>query len=184
MQIDIPDSVIDALRDALTPVLDRLIEERVEQRRPLLLSVTQVAEELSCSRASVYGLIHGGHLEAVRTGRSYHVATATLHEYVAELTKPSYQRDVVRARRRTNRAIRETFALVTASRCRDLSRGEPLAPEPGQYGRSVRLRELPRVGPDRRLRRSSFLPLGRLARPVRGRRERGPKRRSPRLAAP
>jgi len=106
MQIDIPDSVIDALRDALTPVLDRLIEERVEQRRPLLLSVTQVAEELSCSRASVYGLIHGGHLEAVRTGRSYHVATATLHEYVAELTKPSYQRDVVSARTRPVRAFR------------------------------------------------------------------------------
>jgi hypothetical protein len=28
----------------------------------VLLSMSQVAEELSCSRASVYGLIHGGHL--------------------------------------------------------------------------------------------------------------------------
>ncbi|MGH9920355.1 MAG: excisionase family DNA-binding protein [Nitrososphaerales archaeon] len=47
----------------------------MEQRRPLLLSVSQVADELSCSRASVFGLIHGGHLEAVRTGRSYRLAS-------------------------------------------------------------------------------------------------------------
>jgi excisionase family DNA binding protein len=70
----------------------------VEQRRPLLLSVTQVATELSCSRASVYGLIHGGHLEATSTGRTYRVATATLQRYVEELTKPVYQREVVSSR--------------------------------------------------------------------------------------
>lgn len=95
MQIEIPEQVVEALRDALTPVIDRLIEERVEQRRPLLLSVVQVANELSCSRASVYGLIHGGHLEAVSTGRTYRVATATLQRYVDELTKPAHERDVV-----------------------------------------------------------------------------------------
>jgi excisionase family DNA binding protein len=111
MQIEIPDTVIDALRESLTPILDRLIEERVEQRRPLLLSVTQVAEELNCSRASVFGLIHGGHLEAIRTGRSYRVATANLHEYVEELTKPSYDRAVVSTRTRpqlTARPARRT----------------------------------------------------------------------------
>jgi excisionase family DNA binding protein len=95
MQIEIPDQVIDALRDALMPVIEHLVEERVEQRRPMLLSVTQVANELSCSRASVYGLIHGGHLEATCTGRTYRVATATLHQYVEELTKPMYEREVV-----------------------------------------------------------------------------------------
>ena len=97
MQIEVPDQIIDALRDALIPVIDRLIEERVEQRRPLLMSVNQVAEELSCSRGAVYGLIHGGHLEAVRSGRSYRVATSTLHKYLEELTKSSYERQVVSA---------------------------------------------------------------------------------------
>ena len=98
MHIEIPDSAVDALREALTPVIDRIVAERVEQKRPLLLSVSEVAEELSCSRASVFGLIHGGHLEAVRIGRSYRVATATLQDYVEELTKPSHVREVVTAR--------------------------------------------------------------------------------------
>jgi excisionase family DNA binding protein len=103
MQIEIPDSVIDALRESLTPIIDRLVADRVEQRRPMLLSVNQVAEELTCSRSSVYGLIHGGHLEAVRIGQSYRVATATLQEYVEELTKPAYRREVVSTR--GNRAL-------------------------------------------------------------------------------
>jgi excisionase family DNA binding protein len=120
MQIDFPDSVIDTLLEALTPVIDRLIDERVEQRRPLLLSVTQVAEELSCSRGAVYGLINGGHLEAIRTGRSYRVATSTLQQYVEELTKPSYEREVVSARSRGPRTSRSV-----ASGNRDGSRRMP-----------------------------------------------------------
>jgi excisionase family DNA binding protein len=95
VQIELPDDIVNVLRDALTPVIERMIDEKVEQRRPLLLSVSQVAEELSCSRASVYGLIHGGHLEAISTGRTYRVATATLYEYVEQLTKPSRERSVV-----------------------------------------------------------------------------------------
>jgi excisionase family DNA binding protein len=87
---------------------DQLINEKVEQRRPLLLSVTQVADELSCSRASVFGLIHGGHLEAMRTGRTYRVATATFQQYVDELSRPSYERDVVSARSMRARAPRQT----------------------------------------------------------------------------
>jgi len=106
MQIDFPDTVIDTLLEALTPVIDRRIDERVEQRRPLLLSVMQVAEELSCSRGAVYGLINGGHLEAIRIGRSYRVATLTLQQYVEELTKPSYEREVVSTRSRGPRTAR------------------------------------------------------------------------------
>lgn len=98
MQIEVPDQVVDALREALAPVLERLIDEKVEQKRPLLLSVKQVATELSCSRSSVYGLIHGGHLEAVCIGKSYYVSTAILLAYVEELTRPKYQRDVVTVR--------------------------------------------------------------------------------------
>ena len=97
MQIELPDQVVDALREALTPVIDRLIDERVEQRRPLLLSVAQVADELSCTRSSVYGLIRGGHLEAIRMGRTYRVATVTLQLYVEELAKPTNEREVIGA---------------------------------------------------------------------------------------
>jgi excisionase family DNA binding protein len=107
MQIELPDSVIDVLREALTPVLDRLITERSEQRRPMLLSVTEVADELSCSRASVFGLIHGGDLEAIRIGRTYRVATATPGPR-EELTKSRYERSVVTAPRSPRRAPRST----------------------------------------------------------------------------
>lgn len=98
MQIELSDQIIDALREAFAPLIERLIDEKVEQRRPLLLSVNDVAEQLSCSRASVYGLIHGGHLEAVRTGRTYRIAATTIDDYVEELTRPSYQREIVRTR--------------------------------------------------------------------------------------
>jgi excisionase family DNA binding protein len=95
VQIEVPDQVVDVLRDALGPLVERLIDEKVQQKRPLLLTVSQVAEELGCSRQSVYGLIRGGHLEAIRTGGRYRVASAVLEEYVDELTRPKYQREVV-----------------------------------------------------------------------------------------
>jgi excisionase family DNA binding protein len=97
MQVELPDEVLDTVRDVLGPVIERLIDEKVEQRRPLLLSVTEVADELSCSRSSVYGLIRGGHLEAIRTGRTYRVVTAVLQKYVEELATPVYERRVVTA---------------------------------------------------------------------------------------
>jgi excisionase family DNA binding protein len=99
VQIEIPDQIVDALRDALGPLVERLIDEKLQQKRPLLLSVNQVAEELACSRQSVYGLIHGGYLEAISTGGRYRVASAVLNEYVDELSRPKYQRDVVDAQR-------------------------------------------------------------------------------------
>lgn len=95
MQVDIPDQIIDSLRDALTPVIERLIDEKVQEKRQLLLSVTQVADELACSRASVYGLIRGGHLEAIQVGRTYKVPSEVLLRYVEELTRPKYQRTVI-----------------------------------------------------------------------------------------
>jgi excisionase family DNA binding protein len=107
MQIELPDDLLlDALREAFMPAIERLIDERVQQRRPLLLSITQVADELSCSRASVYGLIHGGYHEAIRTGRTYRVATSTLQEYVEELAKPTQERAVVSARSKPTTATR------------------------------------------------------------------------------
>jgi excisionase family DNA binding protein len=104
VQIEIPDQVVDALRDALGPLVERLIDEKVQQKRPLLLSVSQVAAELGCSRQSIYGLIRGGHLEAVRTGARYRVSSAVLDDYVDQLTRPRYQREVVDGHRvRTRR---------------------------------------------------------------------------------
>ena len=114
MQIEIPDELIDALRDSLTPLVDRLIDEKVEQRRPLLLSVPQVAEELGCSRSSVCGLIHGGHLEAIQMGRSYRVTTETLVRYAEELGKPRYERSVVTASHQVGRA--EAVSLTAEGR--------------------------------------------------------------------
>jgi excisionase family DNA binding protein len=101
---------------ALTPVIERLIDEKVEQRRPLLLSVREVAEELSCSRGAVYGLIRGGHLEAISTGRTYRVMTATLHEYVEELAKPRRERSVVSEH--SSRSRRSNPAAVSTGRSR------------------------------------------------------------------
>jgi len=127
MQIEIPDDlVLGALREALMPVVEGLIDEKVEQRRPLLLSITQVAEELSCSRASVYGLIHSRSLEAIRTGRTYRVATATLQAYVEELAKPAYERVVVNARTRPPTPRRQP-TQVNQRRSRELSSPSVLA---------------------------------------------------------
>jgi excisionase family DNA binding protein len=113
MQIELPDEVIEALRNVLAPVIERLIDEKVEQRSPLLLSVTQVADELSCSRAAVFGLIHGGHLEAIHTGRTYRIATAVLREYVEELSKPTREREVITA---SNTRARPAYRAPSQSR--------------------------------------------------------------------
>jgi excisionase family DNA binding protein len=118
VQIEIPDEVVEALRDALSPLVERLIDEKVQQKRPLLLSVSQVADELGCIRQSVYGLIRGRHIEAIRTGGRYRVASAVLDEYVDELTRPKYQREVVdgyrvRARRRKPQPPRTTVLSAT-----------------------------------------------------------------------
>jgi excisionase family DNA binding protein len=110
VQIELPDQFVEALRDALAPLVERIIDEKVQQKRPLLLSVAQVAEELSCSRQSVYGLIRGGHLAAIQTGCRYRVSNAVLDDYVEELTRPKHQREVVnghslRVRRRESPPI-------------------------------------------------------------------------------
>jgi len=125
MQIEIPDPVLDALRTALAPLIEHLIDERVEQRRPLLLSVSQVAEELACSRPSVYSLIRGGYLEGIRTGRTYRVATTTLHRYVEELAKPIYERNVVSATRSKGSRPTPATSVLAASR-------PPRSPRPRQ----------------------------------------------------
>jgi len=146
MQLELPDELLlDALRDALMPAVERMIDERVEQRRPLLLSVTQVAEELSCSRGAVYGLIRGGYLTAVRTGRTYRVASVTLQEYVEELLKPTPEREVVNVRsKRPPSRQRVTRTSATVGRPPTTSVVEatqpPRAPRPKE--RKISKREI------------------------------------------
>lgn len=130
MQVEVPDTAVEALRQALIPILERLIDEWVEQKRTLLLSVTDVAEELSCSRASVFGLIHGGHLEAVRMGRTYRVATRTLEAYAEELTKPSYGREVVSTQVTAARQTLPTRSAVRATGVRVATPSVVLATKP------------------------------------------------------
>lgn len=130
MRIEVPDPVVDALRVALGPLIARLIDERVEQRRPLLLSISQVADELACSRGAVYSLIHNGHLEAIRSGRSYRVATAVLQAYVAELSKPTVERHVVSAARgpRAMPALRRREKQSTSAPSVEVASKPPRAP--------------------------------------------------------
>jgi len=50
MQIELPDQLIDVLREAFTPVIDRLIDERVEQRRRCQVDANGVARDRSWDR--------------------------------------------------------------------------------------------------------------------------------------
>jgi excisionase family DNA binding protein len=48
------------------------------------LTVAEVAALMRVSKMSVYRLIHGGELEAVRFGRSFRVAEAAVHTYLRD----------------------------------------------------------------------------------------------------
>lgn len=50
-----------------------------------LLSPTEVAERLSISRSSVYGLIDAGRLQRVHIGRSVRISLRSVHEFVQSL---------------------------------------------------------------------------------------------------
>jgi excisionase family DNA binding protein len=83
--------------DALRPVVEKLIEEAVEQHQTMLLTVKEVARELRCSTSTVYHLIAAGQLEAMEIGRQKRVARAVLQAFVAELAKPKWERQPVTA---------------------------------------------------------------------------------------
>jgi excisionase family DNA binding protein len=48
------------------------------------LTVAEVAALMRVSKMSVYRLIHGGELEAVRFGRSFRVAEKAVHTYLRD----------------------------------------------------------------------------------------------------
>ena len=53
-----------------------------EQQAPRFLTVAEVAELLRVSKMTVYRLVHGGELPAVRVGRSFRVTEDDVNEYL------------------------------------------------------------------------------------------------------
>lgn len=53
------------------------------QHSPRFLTVAEVASLTRLSKATVYRLVRAGRIPAVQFGRSYRVAEAAVHEYVA-----------------------------------------------------------------------------------------------------
>lgn len=54
-----------------------------EQPRQRYLTVAEVADVMRVSRMTVYRLVHGGELPAVRVGRSFRVPQDALEAYLA-----------------------------------------------------------------------------------------------------
>jgi len=48
------------------------------------LTVAEVAAVMRVSKMTVYRLVHGGELPAVRVGRSFRVAEQAVHDYLRE----------------------------------------------------------------------------------------------------
>jgi excisionase family DNA binding protein len=67
------------------------------QNRRLLYRISEAAEALGVSKASVYRLIAEGRLRAVRIGRSARIAAEDLERFVREVTG---EPDATPARRR------------------------------------------------------------------------------------
>lgn len=47
-------------------------------------TVAEVAAQIRVSKMTVYRLVHNGHLEAVRVGRSFRVSEQALEDYLAK----------------------------------------------------------------------------------------------------
>jgi len=50
--------------------------------RPRFLTVAEVADEMRVSRMTVYRLVHGGELPAIRVGKSFRVPDEALRQYL------------------------------------------------------------------------------------------------------
>jgi excisionase family DNA binding protein len=56
-------------------------------KRPVLLTIPEVATALRISRSSVYRLFDGGELRWVRVGSTRRVSSAEMHRFIAEHTE-------------------------------------------------------------------------------------------------
>lgn len=69
-------------RPMAQPVPARPVPER--PAAPRFLTVAEVAGIMRVSKMTVYRLVHGGELAAVRVGRSFRVPEPAVREYLAE----------------------------------------------------------------------------------------------------
>jgi excisionase family DNA binding protein len=59
------------------------VAQRPAPRTVSFLTVTEVAAIMRVSKMTVYRLVHGGELSAVRVGRSFRVPEPAVREYLA-----------------------------------------------------------------------------------------------------
>ncbi len=69
---------------AAQPVTAGPVLQRPAPRTVSFLTVTEVAAIMRVSKMTVYRLVHGGELAAVRVGRSFRVPEPAVREYLAE----------------------------------------------------------------------------------------------------
>ncbi|TFV51754.1 helix-turn-helix domain-containing protein [Blastococcus sp. TF02A-35] len=69
---------------AQRPVAQRPAAERPAPRAVSFLTVAEVAAIMRVSKMTVYRLVHGGELSAVRVGRSFRVPETAVREYLSE----------------------------------------------------------------------------------------------------
>ena len=72
-----------ALRPAGHPMAAGPVVQRPAPRAVSFLTVTEVAAIMRVSKMTVYRLLHGGDLAAVRVGRSFRVPEAAVRDYLA-----------------------------------------------------------------------------------------------------
>ncbi|MFJ2176381.1 helix-turn-helix domain-containing protein [Streptomyces sp. NPDC087851] len=65
------------------------MEDKDARAKSGLMTVAEVAEELRLSRMSVYRLIHGGQLGAIRIGRAYRITEAEFAAYKKRASMPA-----------------------------------------------------------------------------------------------
>lgn len=65
------------------PMTDRPVLQRPAPRQVSFLTVTEVAAIMRVSKMTVYRLLHGGELAAVRVGRSFRVPEPAVRDYLA-----------------------------------------------------------------------------------------------------
>lgn len=68
----------------------------MDATKPLLLRVSEVAEELNVARSTAYQLVATGQLPAVRVGRAVRVSRSTLLEWITRAEAISGDRETFR----------------------------------------------------------------------------------------
>ncbi|WP_232797194.1 helix-turn-helix domain-containing protein [Blastococcus atacamensis] len=66
------------------PMAQRPAGERPSPRPVSFLTVAEVAAIMRVSKMTVYRLVHGGEMAAVRVGRSFRVPETAVREYLSE----------------------------------------------------------------------------------------------------